>query len=224
MFTGGQIIGWATNATTYVIGCDAQGRVSNIIPASRSEYLGAIPVNQEATEESLIGLEAYWQFVISTSNSGMNCGIQPFGHFLMWGTGGNVITETFDIRGAYCNGQMYVSVDLDDEGDKDDEGDSNPRCLDIYLDGSQIGSCNSVGPYSNGDFNSFSFSLGTLSAGVLTLGIEQTTFNYTTPNDWWVTGAAIDDPPQVGRRGRPICPRERPPAQVFRQKLPSQRL
>lgn len=70
-----------------------------------------------------------------------------------------------------------------------------------------------IGSYGNGWFNYFYISLGSLSAGYHTLGIQVTTFDYTTPYDYWVMSATIDDPPTAtpaGMAGAPtgmtVCP------------------
>ncbi len=160
-----------------------------------NEYNGLIPANQESTQSYLSALLLYLEFAPTydggcanngyTAQCSENMGLQPFSNFMFFNSGTTIIDRTFSVNGEDPNGNYYAVIDVNDQGDQ------NCRYFNVYLNGVAKSTQVPCG-FGTGNYNQFVVNLGSLSSGQsYTLGIEYSTYNYTSPGDYVVISASI---------------------------------
>jgi PKD repeat protein len=169
------------------------------------EFSGPIPTNQEVTQQALIALVTYYNLVLNPSGNGLNDGIQPFYNYVFQSTGNNVQTRSFSANDIFASGEYVLNLNIINEGD------GYNRNLAISFDGGttnyvlQVNSANTTSiPHSDSIYN-VSVPLGVLESNSdYTIGIKLTTYNYTTPFDWWIVDASIQRVTPPGQAQNPF--------------------
>lgn len=185
---GGQILGWNPSWQEY----NPQSQVSGYLYNMPSEYAGVLPTDQEATQDALIALQTYYNLVVNTNGSTLNDGVQPFYNYVFQNTGRNAVTHLVSANDIYATGMYVLNMNLINEGD------GYNRNLNITLDGYNIANY-VLGSGTNSTSNpqadkvySISVPLGVLlSTAQYNIGVTLSTYNYTSPSDWWIVDGSI---------------------------------
>ncbi len=190
---GGMMIGW--NAS-WQEGTPCQGTFCFVKGwlEPPAEFSSSIPTNQEATQQALIALTTYYNLVTDPSGNTLNDGLQPFYNDVFQNTGNNAQTHYFSANDIFASGEYVLNLNLVNEGD------GYNRNLDVTLNGQTVGSYvlkvgggtnSSSTPYADTVYT-ISVPLGTLlSTGAYSIGVKLSTYNYTSPSDWWIVDGSV---------------------------------